>query len=184
MNKLLIGLALSMSLVACDVDTTSTTTTTSTVAADSTTAKEAAPAAAAEAPTVLDDSKVYPFMELKEIYAQHWKGEEAGNADLDGKTVTITGKLFGTGSVSELVGGKTVMKSVKMEFRGGKFTDPNFGHDVECHFPGAMQKEILSIKEGSEVTVKGTIEKQEIYIEPDMQYNVLSLIDCALVPKK
>lgn len=182
MNKLLLALALSMSLVACDVDTTSTTT--SGEVADSTTAKEAAPAAAPAATATLDESKVYPFMELKEIYAQNWKGEEAGNADLDGKTVTITGKVFGTGSVSELVGSKTVLKSVKMEFRGGKFTDPNFGHDVECHFPGTMQKEILGIKEGSEVTVKGTIEKQEIYIEPDMQYNVLSLIDCALVPQK
>ena len=131
MNKFLIGLALSMSLVACDVDTTSTTTT-GTEAADSTTAKDAAPAAAPEAAVVLDDSKVYPFMELKELYAKNWKGEEAGNAELDGKTVTITGKLFGTGSVSELVGGKTVLKTVKMEFRGGKFTDPNFGHDLEC----------------------------------------------------
>ena len=131
---------------------------------------------------VLDTGKVYGFMELKELYNQNWKGEEAGNTFLDGKTVTITGEVFSRGSISAMSGNEIVVKGANVKFRGGKFTDPDSGHDVECVFPATEANQVSSLAEGSKVTVKGVLEKQEIYIESaDFRYNVLVLKDCHLV---
>ncbi len=133
--------------------------------------------------TKLEDGKVYPFMELKELYNINWKGEEAGNADLDGKTVTVTGVVFSVGKVSKLLTGNDMeVTGVKMEFRGSEFKDPDFGHDVECRFPAELANEVSEIKKGTTVKVTGVIEKQELYIESaDFKYTVITLKDCKIV---
>lgn len=129
----------------------------------------------------IDLDKVYPFMELKELYQSNWKGEERGNSVWDGKTVTITGEVFSSGRMSKLVDGEVQLVGAKLEFRGSDFKDPNFGHDFECLFPKDQALKIADIATGTKVTVKGIVDKQEGYIEPGLTYNVLTLKDCKLV---
>ncbi len=140
-------------------------------------------AVAVKAPTtVLDETKVYPFMELKELYQKDWKGEEEGNASLDGKTVTVTGEISSRGSISAMVGSEIKVKGAKIEFRGSQFADPESGHDLEFVFPAEVAKDIEAMKVGTKVTIKGVIDQQQWYIESeDMKYTVLALKDCELV---
>ncbi len=41
--------------------------------------------------------------------------------------------------------------------------------------------EIAGVKEGDTVTLKGTVEKQEVYIDRKFRYTTLRLKDCSLV---
>lgn len=172
MKNLLITLSLGALLASCS----SSSETSNEVKTDSTTV------VAEVQVTKLEEGKVYPFMELKELYNTNWKGEEAGNADLDGKTVTVTGVVFSVGKVSKLESNDIVTTGAKMEFRGSEFKDPDFGHDVECRFPAELANEVSEIKKGATVKVTGVIEKQELYIESaDFKYTVMTLKDCKIV---
>ncbi|AUP81106.1 hypothetical protein [Flavivirga eckloniae] len=129
-----------------------------------------------------DESKAYPFMKLKGIYGQDWQGEEKGNPKIDGKTTTITGDVFSSGKMSKYVNNEIQLTGARLEFRGkdSGFTDPDFGCDLECLFPATVAEEVLALKKGTQVTIKGTIEKQEIHIEPNFKYTTLILKDCKL----
>lgn len=130
----------------------------------------------------LDENSVYPFMELKKMYAVNWKGESKGNEDFDGKTVTITGEVFIRGINTKFIDDDSrICTGARIEFRGSKFPDDSFGHDVECLFSAEMADEISALEIGSTVTVKGVIERQEVYIEPNVKYYVLTLIDGELI---
>jgi hypothetical protein len=173
MKNLFITLSIGAVLASCS----SSTETSGEVKTDST-------AVVAQAQvTKIEEGKVYPFMELKELYNINWKGEEAGNADLDGKTVTVTGEVFSVGKVSKLLTGNDMeVTGAKMEFRGSEFKDPDFGHDFECRFPAEIAQEIADIKKGTTVKVTGVIEKQELYIESaDFKYTVMTIKDCKIV---
>lgn len=172
MKKLFITLSIGAVLASCS----SSSETSNEVKTDSTTV------VAEVQVTKLEEGKVYPFMELKELYNINWKGEESGNTDLDGKTVTVTGVVFSVGKVSKLEGNDIVTTGAKMEFRGSEFKDPDFGHDVECRFPAELANEVSEIKKGATVKVTGVIEKQELYIESaDFKYTVMTLKDCKIV---
>lgn len=132
-------------------------------------------------PVVLDDTKVYDFMQLKELYSQNWEGEEIGNSVLDGKEVTISGDIFYVAKQFKYMNGESQLKGVKIQFRGSEFEDPDFGHDVECLFSLEDVEDVSTLSEGMNVTIKGMIEKQDIYIEPDLTYTVLSLTACELI---
>ncbi|MEO1653199.1 MAG: hypothetical protein AAFU64_06620 [Bacteroidota bacterium] len=173
MNKFSLFLFFSLFFVACATDSSDTS-----IEGGEEVSNEATTSSPAVA---LDESKIYPFMELKELYQQNWEGEEAGNAALDGQTVTLSGEVFNTSKMSALVDGEMQVKGIKIEFRGGEFADPDFGHDVECVFSAEQVEKIEALEDGALVTVKGTLEKQEIYIEPDFKYTVLTLNNCELV---
>ena len=179
MKQLLIFLSIAVLLVSCGVKSEQQVELDDQTATEVTKTPEAVDTPEME--VSLDDSKVYPFMELKELYNVNWKGESSGNAGLDGKTVTITGEVFNSTKMSKYVDGGFEVTGAKLEFRGGEFTDPDFGHDVECVFPADQAEAIAGIEDGTMVTVKGVIEKQEGYIEPGFSYKVLTLKDCELV---
>jgi hypothetical protein len=132
--------------------------------------------------TKLEEGKIYPFMELKELYNKNWRGEKAGNADLDGKTVTITGEVFGAVKISTLKGNDVEVTGAKIELRGSKFKDPESGHDVECLFSAELASEISKIKKGTILKITGIIQGQQLYIESStFKYLVMSIKDCKLV---
>ncbi len=130
---------------------------------------------------VLDENEVYSFMDLKDLYAQNWEGEEKGNIAIDGSIVSLKGEIFDVVKKFNFVDGESKLKGVKIAFRGSEFADPDFGHDVECHFSLEQVEEITALTEGANVIVKGIIEKQEVYIEPDLTYTVLSIKSCQLI---
>ena len=184
MKKILLFLSFAVFLFSCGE--TSTSSEESSGSAETTETTESTESTESEtdteAPRVeFEEGKVYPFMELKEIYNQDWEGESKGNPVLDGKTTTITGEVFYKGQNSKLVGDNIEVTGARLEFRGGEFKDPVFGHDFECLFPPEMVDQVTSIEEGTPVTVKGVIDKQEIYIEPGQKYTVMTLKECELI---
>ncbi len=152
-----------------------------TAAAPKTEAPVVRPGQQAPRGSALDLSKPHPFMKLKAAYQVDWRGEERGNAQLDGQHATIRGRVFGKGHLSKVVDGKIQQVGVYLSFRGGTFPDPDFGFDVQCVFD-MEQAATLSAVEGDNVTVRGTIARQEITIEPGFTYTTLILTGCAAVP--
>ncbi len=169
MKKLFIYVSTVLVLMSCDSNSNG----------EHTTDGQSTEHTATENHVVLDDTKTYPFMELKALYQKNWIGEEEGNPAIDNTIVTVTGEVFEVVKMFNYVDGESQIKGVKVLFRGSQFSDPDFGHDFECIFPLEKLDEITVLEEGQTVIIAGTIEKQEVYIDTET-YTVLSLQDSQL----
>ncbi len=129
------------------------------------------------------EEKVYPFMELKTLYNENWKGEMKGNDILDGKEVIISGIIYSKGSISSLQDDDSFkVTGAKVRFKEKEdISEEDFSYDVACIFNAEFADKVDALKKGSFVLIKGIIYQQQWYIEPSMKYTVLELKDCEIV---
>ena len=86
-----------------------------------------------------------------DLFREYEENGTAADAKYKGKVLVVSGRVANTG--------KTTLGAVYIIFSAN-----NIGSGVDCRFAGEREKKILSIRKGSEVTVRGRCEGKPLAV--------------------
>ena len=99
-----------------------------------------------------DENQVRSPKEFYDLYVEGWSMIDDGNLELDGKKVTIEGKIEDRSMSTRNKVSGTVLKFINLE--GDK---PFAAHGINAMFTGANEEKAKALKVGDKVKFQGTV---------------------------